>query len=74
MAKKSKITGIEALFAATTPEPDTDSNEHSDDSENTVRINFELPESLKKEIKIHCIQNRISMKDFITIAIKQRLK
>jgi hypothetical protein len=82
MAKKSKITGIDALFTSTDPAQEKTQNnqgkipqhnEEKEAEEETARIDFCLPASMKEEIKIHCIQNRITMKDFIISAIRQRL-
>jgi hypothetical protein len=82
MAKKTKITGLDALFSpTTTPDNETakiteknPSPSHRDDSSKKARIDIELPAELKHEIKIHCANNKISITDFIISAVKQRLK
>lgn len=35
----------------------------------TSRINFDVTASLKERLQIHCVKNKVSLKDFITNAI-----
>lgn len=38
------------------------------------RFTIELTDELYKKLKIFCVQNDVSMKEFITEAIKEKLK
>lgn len=76
MAKKSRIegleiknTGIDSIIQST--EPDTLPELQKE--EKTSRINFDAPASLKERLQIYCVKNKISIKDFITGAILERL-
>jgi hypothetical protein len=65
---KSRIDGIDNLIKSTTVS-------HTEKlTEKSTKVLFEVPVSLKKEITIHCAMNDITLKDFITKAIKKELK
>jgi hypothetical protein len=61
-----KNTGIDSIIKKTEPET-------LPEQEQTSRINFDAPASLKQRLQIYCVQNKISIKDFITGAILERL-
>jgi len=61
-----KNTGIDGIIQKTEPET-------FPEQEQTSRINFDAPASLKQRLRIYCIKNKISIKDFITMAILERL-
>jgi hypothetical protein len=75
MSKKSRITGIDELIKK------TDENRADEISlsrnrpikEELTRVYFELPTTLKKKMNVYCAENDITIKDFITDAIKIRL-
>jgi hypothetical protein len=67
---KSRITGIDALFKNT----GTVSKAGSEKPDGPlVMINFQASASLKKKINMYCIENEISMKDFLTELITTHL-
>jgi len=69
---KSRIGGIEALFDK--PENNTRPVIQSKgENDRLVIVNFQIPISLKKKIHLYCIQNGISMKDFLTELITGKL-
>jgi hypothetical protein len=66
---KSRIEGIDNLIRSTAV---VSSSEKL--TEKSTKVLFEVPASLKKEMNIYCATNEISMKDFITQAIRAKLK
>jgi hypothetical protein len=67
---KSRIGGIDSLIKST-----KDDVHHKEETiEKSTRVFFEVPVSLKKEMTVHCAMNDVSMKDFITKAIRDKLK
>lgn len=78
MAKTTKIAGIDALFS---PTKETAASPQSGSKTRTsapqherARIDCELPAELKQQIKIHCVNNNLTITDFIIKAIKKQLK
>jgi hypothetical protein len=65
-----KNTGIDSIIQST--EPDT-LTEFQEKKEETSRINFDAPVSLKQRLQIYCVQNKTSIKDFIISTILERL-
>jgi hypothetical protein len=65
-----KNTGIDSIIQST--EPDT-LPELQKKKEETSRINFDVSASLKQRLQIYCVQNKTSIKDFITSIILERL-
>ncbi|KAA6318181.1 hypothetical protein EZS27_031777 [termite gut metagenome] len=66
---KSRIEGIENLIKSTTK---VSSSEKL--TEEFAKVLFEVPATLKKEMNVYCAMNDITLKDFITGAIKKELK
>lgn len=71
MTKKTRIGGIDEIFKST--EPNTPEEKKNIEIEETSRINFDAPETLKQRLQIYCIQNKISIKKFIINAITEQL-
>ena len=46
----------------------------SQDNKNLVNLNTRVPEDLVMEVKIFCIRNKMSIQDFVTEALKEKLK
>lgn len=71
MAKKSRIEGIDGIFR------NTETEQRPEDiktvAEETSRVIFECPVSLKQRLQIYCVQNKITLKEFITGAILEKL-
>jgi hypothetical protein len=65
---KSRINGIDSLIRNTTVSHTKKLTEES------TKVLFEVPVSLKKEISLYCAMKGITLKDFITGAIKKELK
>lgn len=67
-----KNTGIDGLIQRTEQEaiPVPENNRQ----EETSRINFDAPVSLKKQLQIYCVQNQLSVKNFLIDAIQEKLK
>jgi HSP20 family molecular chaperone IbpA len=83
MAKTTKIAGIDALFSPTketaaSPQSGsktrTSAPQHDNNDNERARIDCELPAELKQQIKIHCVNNNLTITDFIIKAIKKQLK
>lgn len=72
MNKKTRIGGIDAIFQSTEPEARPEENKPVQ-GEKTSRINFDAPVSLKKRLQLYCLENDISIKDFIIQCITERL-
>lgn len=72
MAKKSRIGGIDSIFQSTEPET-LPEEKKAVQGEKTSRINFDAPVSLKKRLQLYCLENDISIKDFIIQCITERL-
>jgi hypothetical protein len=70
MKDKSRITGLDAFLTSTEKRTDSINSSRNDP---LVMINFQVPSSLKKKINIYCIENEISMKDFLTELINTKL-
>lgn len=75
--KKSKIEGldiknkgIDVLIQNTEP---MSTSRNKQEQEKITRINFEITEDLKDRLKIYCVKNKISIRDFITEIILERL-
>jgi hypothetical protein len=66
-----KNTGIDALIQKTEEAITPQKNEPV---EKMSRINFDAPISLKKQMQIYCVQNNISIKNFLIDAITEQLK
>jgi hypothetical protein len=66
---KSRIEGIDSLIKSTTGASSSEKL-----TEEFAKVLFEVPTTLKKEMHIHCVMNDITLKDFITGAIKKELK
>jgi hypothetical protein len=62
---KSRIEGIDNLIRNTTV---------SRPAEKSTKVLFEVPVSLKKEMSIYCAIKGITLRDFMTRAIKKELK
>lgn len=45
-----------------------------DKEQTNKRFSIDLTEELYKKLKIFCVQNDVSMKEFITQAIKEKLE
>lgn len=73
MAKKTCVGCIDAIFQSTEPETLPDPEQETNIPEETTRINFDAPASLKKRLQIYCVQNNISIKDFIINTIIKQL-
>lgn len=39
----------------------------------SVRTSVDIDKELMKEVKIHCVNNNMSIKEFIVMAIKEKL-
>jgi hypothetical protein len=65
---KSRIDGIDNLIKNTTVSRTEKLVEQS------TKVLFEVPVSLKKEMSIYCAMNGITLRDFMTRAIKKELK
>jgi len=65
MTKKTRIGGIDAIFQSTEPETLPDQEQKTNIPEKTTRINFDAPVSFKKRVQRYCLENDISIKDFI---------
>lgn len=39
----------------------------------SVRTSIDIDKDLIKEVKIHCVNNDMSIKEFIVVAIKEKL-
>ncbi|KAA6331499.1 hypothetical protein EZS27_019890 [termite gut metagenome] len=72
MAKKTRISGIDSIFQSTEPEANPEEKKIVP-KEKKSRINFDAPVSLKKRLQLYCLQNNISIKDFIIQCITERL-
>jgi hypothetical protein len=66
--KKSRIEGIDNLIRSTTVSRPEQLVEKS------TKVLFEVPVSLKKEMSIYCAIKGITLRDFMTRAIKKELK
>jgi hypothetical protein len=64
---KSRINGIDNLIRNTTVSHTKRLTEES------TKVLFEVPVSLKKEMSIYCAIKGITLRDFITRAIKKEL-
>jgi hypothetical protein len=69
---KSRINGIDELFRNTEEKP-VRSKASKVDVEKLVLINFQIPLSLKKKINLYCIENDISLRNFLTGLINKCL-
>ncbi|MDR0681620.1 MAG: hypothetical protein LBG15_07225 [Dysgonamonadaceae bacterium] len=65
---KSKIAGFDDFLRKTEA-----SSKSANSTEKLTLINFQVPVSLKKKISKHCIENDISIRNFITNLIEEKL-
>jgi len=79
-AKKDFTSGLDMLIQKTTvsDEPGTTKGEVREESkggkEIGKQITITIPSSLKREIKIYCADNDISVKDLIIRSVKRYMK
>ncbi len=72
MAKKDSLTALQKKTAkARMGELAKDSTA---DTGNRQHLNTRLPKSMIKQIKIYCATNELSIQDFMTQAVTDRLK
>ena len=43
-------------------------------NKNLVNLNTRIEEDLVIEVKVHCVRNKLSIQDFVTDALKAKLK